>query len=565
VIARELLFPWWADLKAAFQKPPYELIRRFDAPEEHRKGGGCHDGAAGSELADIFFAESKLPWASKERRELTMRMEREARRRDLTDRTRSDAAAAANKQGAYGKVPTHSNSKLDQLTRPLEVGAALYLKLVPGALPRNLKPDPVKEADLHFCDVKLSEVSRSFAAVIRQLPRDMATDILIFYLVLRALDTIEDDMDAFKTCPEVKCNHLRSFGSKYLGDAKWSLSGVGVAAERELLEGFPAVSRIFNGLPAPSRDVIRDITNKMGDGMAQYVEVDMGQGTKSIAEYNLYCHMVAGLVGEGLSRLFVGRGLESETILEQGQLVWPFCASPSAKTSHTLGLANSMGLFLQKTNIIRDYLEDYADGRAFWPVEAWRRFARTSELGEFARPTAHGAGLRDGAYDGKADPAGNAIVGRGSRTSGLDCLNYLVADALELVPDALDYLARLKTPAVFRFCAIPQVMAIATLEACFDNPRVFTGVVKIRKGLTARLLLDAADLEGVHVWFCELAQRIASRCPTDDPSREKLLAAVDAIVRITQEKAAARARRNLAVRACASVAVAAALWSACFA
>ena len=31
-------------------------------------------------------------------------------------------------------------------------------------------------------------------------------------------------------------------------------------------------------------------------------------------------------------------------------------------------LANSMGLFLQKTNIIRDYLEDYVDGRAFWCV-----------------------------------------------------------------------------------------------------------------------------------------------------------------------------------------------------
>ncbi len=36
-----------------------------------------------------------------------------------------------------------------------------------------------------------------------------------------------------------------------------------------------------------------------------------------------------------------------------------------------------MGLFLQKTNIIRDYLEDFVDGRAFWPQEvrgvAWRR------------------------------------------------------------------------------------------------------------------------------------------------------------------------------------------------
>ena len=32
-------------------------------------------------------------------------------------------------------------------------------------------------------------------------------------------------------------------------------------------------------------------------------------------------------------------------------------------------LANSMGLFLQKTNIIRDYLEDIVQGREFWPRE----------------------------------------------------------------------------------------------------------------------------------------------------------------------------------------------------
>ena len=43
-----------------------------------------------------------------------------------------------------------------------------------------------------------TEVSRSFASVIRQLPAGLATDVLIFYLVLRGLDTVEDDMEAFK-------------------------------------------------------------------------------------------------------------------------------------------------------------------------------------------------------------------------------------------------------------------------------------------------------------------------------------------------------------------------------
>lgn len=41
------------------------------------------------------------------------------------------------------------------------------------------------------------QVSRSFAAVIQQLPKVLTVDIMVFYLVLRGLDTVEDDMTAF--------------------------------------------------------------------------------------------------------------------------------------------------------------------------------------------------------------------------------------------------------------------------------------------------------------------------------------------------------------------------------
>ena len=83
----------------------------------------------------------------------------------------------------------------------------------------------------------------------------------------------------------------------------------------------------------------------------------------------------------------------------------------------------------------------------------------TTDLGEFARPTAHGAGdpAYPTAYNADADPQGSAIIGKGTGTSGLACLNYLIADALELVPDCLSYLELIKTPEVFRFSAIPQV------------------------------------------------------------------------------------------------------------
>jgi farnesyl-diphosphate farnesyltransferase len=101
--------------------------------------------------------------------------------------------------------------------------------------------------------------------------------------------------------------------------------------------------------------------------------------------------------------------------------------------------------------------QDYVDGRAFWPRDVWTRFARTSDLGEFARPTAHGAGLCKGAYDKARDPVGYTIVGKGARTSALACLNFLIADALELIPDCLTYLRLLQTKEIFRFSAIPQV------------------------------------------------------------------------------------------------------------
>jgi farnesyl-diphosphate farnesyltransferase len=67
----------------------------------------------------------------------------------------------------------------------------------------------------------------------------------------------------------------------------------------------------------------------MGEGMAFFAGRNLTQGTVDIKDYNLYCHFVAGLVGEGLSRLFTGTGFESDQILK------------CAKT-----LANTMGLFL---------------------------------------------------------------------------------------------------------------------------------------------------------------------------------------------------------------------------
>ena len=71
-----------------------------------------------------------------------------------------------------------------------------------------------------------------------------------------------------------------------------------------------------------------------------------------------------------------------------------------------------------------------------WPQEIWLQYAtETKSLGEFAHPA----------------------PGSPAEVRALACLNHLVTDALELVPDCLTYMQGLTHPDIFRFCAIPQV------------------------------------------------------------------------------------------------------------
>jgi len=539
IIAEQLLDAWWQDLDAAFSTSKYvdtKTIHRFDPPRAFLGGAGSARPHLDATQAAERIALKEGSDAS--RREAVLDAEHNDLVVGLVGRGQALAKDGAGevKQGAYGKVPTHSTSKLDQLTRPLEVAAAIRFKFF-SPLPTHMKSD---DPDVVFVDTMLGKVSRSFAAVIRQLPDSLSVDIAVFYLVLRALDTVEDDMEAYKGREADKQMELRNFGAVRLQDSACSMDGIGAGDERVLLQQFGAVVRVMKSLRESSREVIRDITNMMGAGMAEYVSANLAQGTADQAAYDRYCHMVAGLVGMGLTRIFVAQGAESAGLAGQGERVWPFCPDPSENPLN-LAIANSMSLFLQKTNIIRDYLEDYVDGRAFWPQSVWRRYANTTDLGEFARPTAHGAGARL-----PMEGAGGRVVAKGVGVQALCCLNDLVADALELVPDCLEYLKRIRTPAIYRFCAIPQLMAMATLAECFDNPKLFTGVVKIRKGSTARLIQACIDGEdALHWWFAKFATEIAAKVQartcagSDGPIGERLAKACARIQDLTKSGAAA--------------------------
>ncbi|MFN8276451.1 MAG: squalene synthase [Chitinophagales bacterium] len=357
---------------------------------------------------------------------------------------------------------------IQSVHRPKEMIAMMRLKF--GGFDIKQYKEPLNElaprlSDRDFCYAALNKVSRSFAIVINQLPAELKDPVCVFYLVLRGLDSIEDDM----TYPaEKRLPLLREFWKRNYEEG-WSISGVGDADDyRILLANYHKVIRVFLSLKPEYQDVITDICEKMGNGMADYAE----RKVVTLLDYDHYCHYVAGLVGIGLSGIFSASGLEDESLKDQ------------------IRISNSMGLLLQKTNITRDYYEDLNLGRSFWPKEIWGKYAdRLDELM-------------------KAPDSQESLA----------CLNDLVTDALQYVGDCIEYLSLIRHPQVFRFCAIPQVMAMATLAKIYNNPQVYTEVVKIRKGIAAVLMLHTTDMDSVHQVIENFANVILKKLDEDDPN-----------------------------------------------
>jgi len=317
-----------------------------------------------------------------------------------------------------------------------------------------------------YCYGTLQKVSRSFSSVILELHPELREAVCIFYLALRALDTVEDDMSV---PVDKKVAVLNKF-YEHLSQPGWKTTGYGKGDERDLLENFDHVIEVFMKLKPEYQAIVADITHKMGKGMAEFAMKEV----VTHAEYELYCHYVAGLVGIGLSRMFAVSQLEDKAF------------------SNLDELSNSMGLFLQKTNIIRDYLEDINESppRIFYPKQIWNKYSSRIE------------DLKEDQY------AKEAVM----------CLNDMVADAMKHVPDCLEYLSRLRNQQVFNFCAIPQVMAIATLAKCYNNHDVFTGVVKIRKGLAAKMILDTKDFRTACRYFSHFSKQLEKVVPPADPN-----------------------------------------------
>lgn len=314
--------------------------------------------------------------------------------------------------------------------------------------------------------------SRSFSSVIQELNPELLVPVALFYLILRGLDTIEDDM----TIPlENKEPKLRNF-QNILEEDGWTYHENGPnEKDRDLLVHFDVVITEFKLVQPAYRDIIKDITEKMGNGMADYANnaEHNVNGVNTVKDYELYCHYVAGLVGDGLTRLFVEAKLANPALLKRPEL------------------SESMGQFLQKTNIIRDIREDFDDKRRFWPKEIWSKHVDK--------------------FEDLFDPK--------NLQKALNCSSEMVLNSLKHADECLFYMAAIKDQSVFNFVAIPQSMAIATLELVFMNPEIFKKNVKITKGDACQLMMESSqNLKTVSEIFLRYVRRIHKKNKPTDPN-----------------------------------------------
>jgi phytoene/squalene synthetase len=201
-----------------------------------------------------------------------------------------------------------------------------------------------------FYQRHLDAVSRSFALCIPQLEPPFRDRVALSYLLLRVLDTVEDAPFADGLKQQRLFDTFQKFLQKRPTTAdvdafQASFEGGLSDGERVLLADTQAFLDDAHELPAPARKVVLGTIARMGRGMAGYARRGNPLRLLDLEDVCRYCCIVAGLVGELLTRLWALRGGEPPSMLS----------------------AYRFGLFLQKVNILKDQPEDEAQGRFLVP------------------------------------------------------------------------------------------------------------------------------------------------------------------------------------------------------
>ena len=202
-----------------------------------------------------------------------------------------------------------------------------------------------------FYQRHLDAVSRSFALCIPQLDPPFRDRVALSYLLLRVLDTVEDapfaDRDLQQRQFDVFRRFLRRQPTRAQVDVfRSSFEGGLTDGEQVLLADTEAFLDDAHKLPPTAREVVFSAIDRMAQGMAAYAQRPQPLRLIDLEDVSRYCCIVAGLVGEMLTRLWSLDGKGKPPAIRH---------------------AYRFGLFLQKVNILKDQPEDEAAGRFLVP------------------------------------------------------------------------------------------------------------------------------------------------------------------------------------------------------
>ncbi|KAJ8507882.1 hypothetical protein ONZ45_g9803 [Pleurotus djamor] len=341
-------------------------------------------------------------------------------------------------------------------------------------------PSAQESAEMKRCWELLDMCSMVFSPAIRRLPGDLRAAVCLMYLVLRAADTIEDDLTLDL---DIKIQLLKSFPD-VLSVEGWTHTACDPKEkDSQLLAEFDVVIHELNRINPVYMKIVKDSCREMTSGMVDYLKkqsaMEDGANWKldSLADFDLYSHYAGGLVGQGLTRLFGASGLERHWLADQETL------------------SDSVGHLLQKIHMLRDYREDVDLGRCYWPRDVWMKhgFERVEDLSDPSR-----------------------------EREALHVVSELIVVVLGHALDTLDFISLLRNPQIFEFVAGVGVMSALSTKLVFMNPAVFHGKVKPTKQECFAVLASLRNVNDVAKVFATMANAIRRRAQRSDPSHERI-------------------------------------------
>ncbi|KAL5855937.1 hypothetical protein ACOSQ4_005739 [Xanthoceras sorbifolium] len=339
-----------------------------------------------------------------------------------------------------------------------------------------------------FCYTMVYKFLRN-ALIFQQFETKIKDAVCVFYLVLRVLDTIEDDTGI---PTEVKVPMLIDF-YRHLNDINWHYSCGTRNLDKIVVDEFHHVSTAFMELEKGHQETIVDFTKRMGAGMAKFICKEVS----TTDDYDEYCHYSAKLVEIGLFKLF-NPSRKQDPIMEK--------------------LCGSTFIFYQKRDMIEDYLEDINEipkPRIFWPRDIYSKYVDKIE-------------------DLKCEE--NSV-------KAVQCLNEMVTDALKHAGDCLNHLSTLNDDDALQFFGALAVKGMGTLVLCYNNIQVFKDKVRLRRGLAARLYEQTKTMSDIYNVFFEFASVMKSKVEMQDPNAMKTLSELNKVQEICRKSGLLNTRK----------------------